>query len=102
MLEDYRAASAGRRFEDAANFVRAYRQELPRLHTLLAGIQTPVLVQAGRHDPGVPPPNGQLLADHLPHCRHVLLDGGHLVWEDAAQAYAQGAAEWIAGGYRAI
>lgn len=102
VLEDYRAASAGRRFEDAANFVRAYRQELPRLRTLLPTIETPALVQAGRHDPGVPPPNGQLLADHLPHCRHVLLEGGHLVWEDAAQAYAQGAAEWIAGGYRAI
>lgn len=102
VLEDYRLSSAGRRFEDAAKFVRAYPQELPRLQALLASIETPVLVQAGRNDPGVPPPNGQLLADRLPHCRHVLLEGGHLIWEDAAEAYAQGVAAWIAGGYREV
>src|SRR5262249_33125829 len=27
--------------------------------------------------------NGQLLADHLPHNRYALLEGGHLIWEDA-------------------
>jgi pimeloyl-ACP methyl ester carboxylesterase len=102
VLEDYRLSSAGRRFEDAARFVRAYREELPRLQALLPTVLTPVLVQAGRHDPGVPPANGQLLADHLPHSRHVLLEGGHLVWEDAAEAYAQGVAAWIAGGYREV
>jgi pimeloyl-ACP methyl ester carboxylesterase len=31
VLEDYRLSSAGRRFEDAANFVRAYPRDLPRL-----------------------------------------------------------------------
>jgi pimeloyl-ACP methyl ester carboxylesterase len=102
VLEDYRLSSAGRRFEDAAKFVRAYPQELPRLQTLLATIETPVLVLAGRHDQGVPPPNGQLLADRLPHCRYVLLEGGHLIWEDAAEAYAQSVATWIAGDYRTV
>lgn len=100
--EDYRAASTGRRFEDAANFVRAYREELPRLRTLWSAIDTPVLVLMGHHDPDVPPPNGQLLADHTPHCRHVPLEGGYLIGEDAAEVYAQAATEWIAGGYRAM
>ncbi len=97
VLEDYRLSSAGRRFEDATNFVRAYVRDLPRLKTLLPSIQTPVLIIAGRQDPIVPPSNGQLLADLLPHCKYTLLEGGHLIWEDAAAAYASIVVEWIAG-----
>ena len=78
----------GRRFEDAANFVRAYPRDLPRLRQLLSNIKTPVLIIAGKNDPIVPPPNGQLLADHLPHNRYALLEGGHLIWEDAPEEYA--------------
>jgi pimeloyl-ACP methyl ester carboxylesterase len=102
VLEDYRLSSAGRRFEEATNFVRAYSRDLPHLKTHLPFIQTPVLIIAGRQDPIVPPSNGQLLADHLPHCRYTLLEGGHLIWEDAATAYASNVAQWINGGYRSV
>jgi pimeloyl-ACP methyl ester carboxylesterase len=102
VLEDYRLSSAGRRFAQAAEYVRAYPRDLPRLKTLLPGIETPVLVLAGRNDPIVPPSNGELLAKHLPHCRHVLLEGGHLIWEDAADAYGAQLADWLRGGYRSV
>ena len=49
----------------------------------------------------MPPANGQLLADHLPNSRYTLLEGGHLIWEDAAAAYAFNVTEWINGGYQA-
>ena len=100
VLEDYRLASADRRFAEAARFVQAYPRDLPRLKALLPTIVTPVLVLAGRNDPIVPPSNGELLTRHLPHCRHELLEGGHLIWEDAADAYAARLAEWFRGGYR--
>jgi pimeloyl-ACP methyl ester carboxylesterase len=102
VLEDYRLSSAGSRFEEAAAFVRAYPTELPRLEALIPTIETPVLVIAGRNDAEVPPPNGQLLADNLPHCRHELLDAGHLAWEDQAEAYADALAAWIGGEYRSV
>ena len=102
VLEDYRLSSAGRRFEQAAQYVRAYPRDLPRLKALLPSIETPVLVLAGRNDPIVPPPNGQLLVDSLPHCRQTLLDGGHLIWEDAAEAYAADLAEWVQKGCRSV
>jgi len=100
VLDDYRLASAGRRFEDATQFVRAFPRDLPRLQALLPGINTPVLVLSGKSDTVVPPSNGQLLADHLPHCRHTILDGGHLIWEDAAEIYSARVVEWIRAGYR--
>ena len=102
VLEDYRLSSAGRRFEQAAQYVRAYPRDLPRLKALLPSIETPVLVLAGKNDPIVPPPNGQLLADSLPHCRQTLLDGGHLIWEDAAEAYSDQLAQWVQQGYRSV
>ena len=102
VLEDYRLSSAGRRFEEAAQYVRAYRRDLPRLKALLPSIETPVLVLAGRNDPIVPPPNGQLLADRLPHCRQTLLDGGHLIWEDAAEAYSAHLAQWVQKEYHSV
>jgi pimeloyl-ACP methyl ester carboxylesterase len=102
VLEDYRLSSAGRRFEEAAQYVRAYPRDLPRLKALLRSIETPVFVLAGRNDPIVPPPNGQLLVDSLPNCRQTLLDGGHLIWEDAAEAYAADLAQWVQKGYRSV
>jgi pimeloyl-ACP methyl ester carboxylesterase len=100
VLEDYRLSSAGRRFEDATNFVRAYTRDLPHLRELLPGIEMPVLIIAGKHNPIVPPPNGQLLADNLPRSRYILLEGGHLIWEDAPQEYAANIVSWLQGGYR--
>jgi len=102
VLEDYRLSSAGRRFEQAAQYVRAYPRDLPRLKALLPSIETPVLVLAGRNDPIVRPANGQLLVESLPHCRQTLLDGGHLIWEDAAEAYAADIAQWVQKGYRSV
>ena len=102
VLEDYRLSSAGRRFAEAAEYVRAYPRDLPRLKALLPDIATPVLVVAGKNDPIVPPANGEFLADHLPHCRNKLLEGGHLIWEDAAELYTNNLVEWVRGGYREV
>jgi len=102
VLEDYRLSSAGRRFEDATNFVRSYARDLPRLRKLLPGVQTPVLIIAGKSDPIVPPPNGQLLADLLPHSQYILLEGGHLIWEDAPEEYAAYIGAWLRGGYQSV
>ena len=100
VLEDYRLASAGRRFEDASNFVRAYPRDLPRLEQMITGIMTPVLIIVGRNDPIVPPENGQFVAAGLPRNRYVEIDGGHLIWEDAPEAYAEEVTQWLDGEYR--
>jgi hypothetical protein len=34
--------------------------------------------------------------------RQTLLDGGHLIWEDAAEAYAAQLVEWVEQGYRSV
>ncbi len=102
VLEDYRLASAGRRFEDAVNFVRAYRRDLPRLEPMLARIDTPVLIIIGRNDPIVPPENGKFIAQRLPRNHYVELEGGHLIWEDAPEAYADEITRWLDGGYRSV
>jgi len=102
VIDDYRLASAGHRFEDAVNYVRAYSQQLPRLQRLLPEIETPVFIIAGEHDPIVPPANGQLLADRLPHNRYSLLQGGHLIWEDAAEDYAAKVSQWLKHGYKQL
>jgi pimeloyl-ACP methyl ester carboxylesterase len=100
VMEDYWHSSAAGRFEQATNFVRAYPGELPLLGGLLPTIEAPVLVLAGLRDPLVPPANGQLLVDKIPRCREVLLDGGHLIWEDAATAYGLEIRNWIEGAYK--
>ncbi|RYE51364.1 MAG: alpha/beta hydrolase, partial [Rhizobiaceae bacterium] len=102
ILEDYRASSRGQRWNEAADFVRAYRRDLPRLETLLPTIQTPTLVISGQDDPLVPPPNGQFLADRMPHCRAEIFDAGHFVWEDAADAYASLLVDWISQGHSRV
>ena len=100
IVQDFREASAGRRFEDAVQYVRAYISDLPKLEMLLPSIETPVLIIAGRNDPIVPPGNGQFLADRLPHNRYVLLDAGHRIWEEAPTDYREELANWIGGGHR--
>jgi pimeloyl-ACP methyl ester carboxylesterase len=101
-MEDYRNSSLGRRFDEAADFVRAYSTELPVLRKLLPSIQTPVFILAGLHDLVVPPANGQLLKDHLPRSRYELLEGGHLIWEDASEQYAASIYDWVSDGYRTV
>jgi len=102
VLEDYRLAAAGSRFEAQANYVRAYASDLPRLKDLLPSIRTPVLILAGRTDPIVPPANGQFLKDRLPRSQFTLLDAGHLVWEDADAEYSDHLASWLGSTYRSI
>jgi len=102
VLEDYRLSAAGSRFEEQAKYVRAYVNDLPRLKELLPNVQTPVLILAGKSDPIVPPTNGQFLKDRLPRSRFTLLEAGHLVWEDAAEEYADHLASWLGGGYLSL
>lgn len=102
VIEDLRAASAGKRFEESAQYVREYIPELPRLEPKLPGITTPTLIIAGKNDPIVPPANGQFLADRLPHNRYVLLDAEHRVWEEAASGYIEALVSWFGGGYRSL
>ncbi len=99
VMEDYWLSSSASRFDEAANFVRSYPEELPILKEQLSRIEAPVLVLAGRNDPLVPPSNRQLLVKHIKRSRQVLLDGGHLIWEDAAEQYGATIKEWISGAY---
>ena len=46
--------------------------------------------------------NGQFLKDRLPRSQFTLLEGGHLVWEDAAQEYADHVVTWLGGTYRSV
>jgi pimeloyl-ACP methyl ester carboxylesterase len=102
IIEDFRSASSGRRFEDAVQYVRAYQTDLPRLEPRLASIKTPTLVIAGKNDPIVPAANGEFLADRLPHNRYVPLDAGHRAWEEAADAYNKEILVWLAGAYHSV
>jgi len=102
ILEDYRASSQGQRWNEVADFVRAYQRDLPVLETLLPAISVPTLVISGRDDPFVPPSNGDFLAQRMPHCRAEIVEAGHFVWEDAADNYASLISEWITGGHRAV
>jgi len=99
IIEDFRNASAGRRLDEAAQFVRGYIQDSPKLEPLLYKIKTPTLIIAGKNDNIVPPVNGQFLADRLPNNRYLLLDAQHRVWEEAANEYIETLTSWFAGDY---
>jgi pimeloyl-ACP methyl ester carboxylesterase len=100
IIDDFRHASADRRFEDAVQYVRGYNEDLPLLEQRLRQIQTPVLVIAGKNDPIVPPANNQFLADLLPHNRLSLLDAAHRAWEEATENYSRQIMSWFGGEYR--
>ena len=100
--DDYAAASSGRRFVEAAAYVRAYPTDLVQLGAALKSISTPVLGLWGEKDPIVPPINAQLLLDRLPRSRAIFLDAGHFAWEDQSDAYATAVLDWVAGGYRQV
>jgi len=82
-------------------YVRTYPDELPVLARTLSGIETPVLIIAGRRDRAVPLANAEFLDERLPNSRLVVLDAGHFAWEEAAGEYASLVADWVADGYRA-
>ena len=102
VLQDYRMAAAGLRWETQVNFVRAYKSELPELKKSLKEIQTPVLLIGGANDPIVPPANGRLLADHLPHNSYLLLDSGHFAWEEKPDDYGGSVRQWVSEGFRRV
>lgn len=102
VLEDYRASSAGSRWNETADFVRAYATDLPVLGHLLPTIPTPVLVISGSDDPFVPPSNGDFLRENLPRCATEIVSSGHFVWEDASDEYARLVADWIGGRYTTV
>jgi len=102
IIEDFRSASAGRRFEDATQFVRGYIQDSPKLEPQLKSIKTPSLIIAGKDDPIVPSINGQFLADRLPNNRYMLLDAQHRYWEEAADKYIETLVSWFGGEYHTL
>lgn len=102
IIEDFRAASAGHRLEEATQFVRGYIKDCPKLEPLLSKIKTSSLIVSGKNDTIVPPVNNQFLADRLPNNHNLLLDADHRVWEEAADAYNNAVVSWLAGGYRSI
>ncbi|MFF4763126.1 alpha/beta fold hydrolase [Streptomyces sp. NPDC001292] len=91
---DYLASYAGRRFVDSMLYVRTYPTELPALGDTLPGIQTPVRIIAGAHDPVVPPSNAQYLHARLSNSTLDVVDAGHFVWEEAPDTYASLVIEW--------
>jgi len=95
VIEDYRLSALGDRWNKAADFIRAYPRDLPRLATLLPQIDVAVLVLSGSGDPFVPPSNGAFLQAHLPRCEAHVIEAGHFVWEDAPEEYARQATAWI-------
>jgi pimeloyl-ACP methyl ester carboxylesterase len=102
IIEDFRTASAGRRLDEATQFVRGYIEDSPKLEPLLYNIKTPALIITGKNDAIVPPVNGQFLADRLPNNRYLLLDAEHRVWEEAASKYIETVISWFAGDYHLL
>ena len=102
IIEDFRAASSGRRFENAVQYVRAYHTDLPKLDNRLGMIKIPTLIIAGKNDPIVPAANGEFLAKTLPHNTYVPVDAEHRAWEEAADRYNNEILAWLRGGYRSV
>ncbi|TPL11483.1 alpha/beta hydrolase [Mesorhizobium sp. B2-4-14] len=98
-FEDYLASYAGTRFAESMQYVRAYPRDLPILRDLLRQIPTPVRVIAGRHDQVVPLANAEFLVERLPNSDLAIIEAGHFIWEDAADAYAGFVTSWWDGGY---
>lgn len=92
--EDYLSAYAGQRFYESLSYVRKYPQELPVLRDLLSKIEIPVNVVSGAKDPVVPRVNAEFLVERLPNANLALIDAGHFIWEDGADAYAAEVASW--------
>ncbi len=87
--EDYLASYVGERFADQIPYVQAYRTELPVLGEKLAGITTPVQIINGRFDQVVPLANAEYLHERIPGSRLDIVDKGHFIWEEDADAYAR-------------
>jgi pimeloyl-ACP methyl ester carboxylesterase len=102
VIEDFRAASTGRRLDEATQFVRGYIQDSPKLEPLLSKINIPTLIIGGKNDKIVPPVNGQFLADRIPNSRNILLDAEHRIWEEAANEYIAAITSWVDEDYHLL
>jgi pimeloyl-ACP methyl ester carboxylesterase len=102
IIEDFRSASAGRRLEEATQFVRGYIPDSPILEPKLSGINIPALIIAGGNDQIVPRVNGEFLVARLPNSRNVLLDAEHRVWDEAANEYNNTLVSWFGGDYHSL
>jgi pimeloyl-ACP methyl ester carboxylesterase len=100
--EDYVSAYDLGRFAESARFVRHYPEQNPVLGDLLATINTPTQIVAGRNDDLVPWSNNQYLDDLLPNSEIHPLDAGHFAWEQAAEEYGRLVVDWVSGGYRRV
>jgi pimeloyl-ACP methyl ester carboxylesterase len=97
--QDYLASYEGERFAESMRHVRTYPEQLSILRDLLPAIETPVLIISGARDPVVPPANAEYLHERLPRSKLDIIDAGHFIWEDAADAYTTLVIGWWAGGY---
>jgi pimeloyl-ACP methyl ester carboxylesterase len=97
---DYLESYDGDRFAESMRYARRYPEELPQLARRLSGIETPVLIVAGRHDRVVPLVNAEFLDERLPNSKLAVVEAGHFVWEEAPSKYASLVIDWI-GGLRA-
>jgi pimeloyl-ACP methyl ester carboxylesterase len=79
-------------------YVRRYPEELPVLAELLPHIATPVTIVNGRHDRVVPLANAEFLDERLSNCRVVMIEAGHVVWEEAPSEYAAAVLDSITAG----
>jgi pimeloyl-ACP methyl ester carboxylesterase len=95
---DYLDCYDGDRFVESMRYVRRYPEELPELAELLPEIATPVTIINGRNDPVVPLANAVFLDERLPDSRLVIIDAGHMVWEEAPAEYAAAVLDSIAAG----
>ena len=66
---------------------------------LLPQITVPVTIISGRNDRVVPLPNAEFLHQRLPTSRLVIIDGGHLAWEEEPAKYASTVLDSITGNW---
>ena len=95
---DYLDCYDGDRFAESMRYARRYPEELPELAELLPQIATPVTIINGRHDPVVPLANAEFLDERLPSSRLVIIDAGHMVWEEAPEEYASAVLDSLTAG----
>jgi pimeloyl-ACP methyl ester carboxylesterase len=92
--EDYVRSYEGDRFAGSTAYLRRMPEELPVLNELLATIEAPVQIIAGRHDRLIPWRNAELLHQRLPVSKLCGVDAGHFVWEEAAEEYSALVSTW--------
>ena len=85
---DYFACYGGDRFNASMRFATTYPDEVAALVELLPQITAPVTIVKSRHDGVVPLAKARRLVEALPNSRVVVVNAGHVVWEEAPMEYA--------------